>query len=218
MGTSFRSMLTWGIETTAVELVPSVPTFFADFHPDAPRVLSSPRAHVVIDDGRRFLDRTVEKYDVVMIDPPPPVEAAGSSLLYSREFYQSIRPHLVDGGILQVWIPGAEPKVMAAFTLALHDVFPHIRAFPSVEGWGAHLLASAQPIADRTGAEMAARMPPAAREDLVEWGPYRTPAEQFDAVLRAENFPNWAALSRLASPLTDDRPVNEYFLVRRWRQ
>jgi hypothetical protein len=63
---------------------------------------------------------------------------------------------------------------------------------------------------------MAAVMPPAAREDLVEWGPYPTPAEQFDAVLRNEDTPDWAVLRRLASPLTDDRPVNEYFLVRRW--
>jgi hypothetical protein len=107
---------------------------------------------------------------------------------------------------------------MAAFSLALHAVFPHVRAFASVEGWGAHLLASNQPIAARTGAEMAASMPPAARKDLVEWGPYRTPAEQFDAVLGGENFPNWEVLSRLAGPLTDDRPLNEYFLVRRWRQ
>jgi spermidine synthase len=218
MGTSFRSMHSWGIETTAVELVPSVPRFFGDFHKDARRVLSSPRAHVVVDDGRRFLDRTVDKYDAVVIDPPPPVEAAGSSLLYTREFYESIRPHLVDGGIVQVWIPGAEPKVMAAFSLALRDVFPHIRAFASVEGWGAHLLASNQPIADRTGAEMAASMPPAALKDLVEWGPHRTPAEQFDAVLAQENFPSWDVLSRMSGPLTDDRPLNEYFLVRRWRQ
>jgi predicted membrane-bound spermidine synthase len=218
MGTTFRSMRTWGIETTAVELVPSVPKFFADFHPDAPLVLSSPRAHVVIDDGRRFLDRTVEKYDVVVIDPPPPVEAAGTSLLYSREFYQSIRPHLVDGGIVQVWIPGGEPKVIAAFALALHDVLPYIRVFPSIEGWGDHLLASAQPISDRTGAEMAAVLPPAAREDLVEWGPRATPAEQLDAVLGAEKFPDWGALGRMASSLTDDRPLNEYFLVRRWRR
>jgi spermidine synthase len=216
MGTSFRSMYTWGIETTAVELVPSVPTFFADFHRDAALLLASPRAHVVVDDGRRFLDRTVDKYDVVVIDPPPPVEAAGSSLLYSREFYQSIRPHLADGGIVQAWIPGGELRVVAAFSLALRDVFPYIRVFPSVAGWGAHLLASDQPIADRTGAEMAALMPPAARDDLVEWGPYPTPTEQLDAVLRTEDAPDWAALQRLARPLTDDRPVNEYFLVRRW--
>ena len=218
MGTTFRSMRTWGIETTAVELVPSVPKFFADFHPDAPLVLSSPGAHVVIDDGRRFLDRTVEKYDVVVIDPPPPVEAAGTSLLYSREFYQSIRPHLVDAGILQIWIPGGEARVIAAFALALHDVLPYIRVFPSIEGWGDHLLASAQPISDRTGAEMAALLPPAAREDLVEWGPHATPTEQLDAVLGAEKFPDWAALGRMASSLTDDRPLNEYFLVRRWRR
>jgi spermidine synthase len=218
MGTSFRSMLAWGVDTTAVELVPSVPKFFAEFHPDAPRLLSSPRARIVVDDGRRFLDRTVDDYDVVMIDPPPPVEAAGTSLLYSREFYQSIRPHLVDGGILQVWIPGGEPGVVAAFTLALHDVFPCIRAFPSVEGWGTHLLASASPIADRTAAEMAALMPPAAQQDLVEWGPYPTAVEQLDAVLKGETTLDFTALARRARPLTDDRPVNEYFLVRRWRR
>jgi hypothetical protein len=172
----------------------------------------------VVDDGRRFLDRTVDRYDVVVIDPPPPVEAAGSSLLYSREFYQSIRPHLVEGGILQAWIPGGEPSVIAAFILALQDVFPHIRAFTSVQGWGIHLLASAQPLADRTAEEMAARMPLAARRDLVEWGPYPTPTEQFAAVLRGEIPLDWAALARASRPLTDDRPLNEYFLVRRWRR
>jgi predicted membrane-bound spermidine synthase len=217
MGTTFRSMLTWGIETTAVELVPSVPRFFADFHPDAPVLLASPRAHVVVDDGRRFLDRTVEKYDVVVIDPPPPVEAAGSSLLYSREFYLSIRPHLAEGGIVQAWIPGGEGKVVAAFLLALRDVFPYVRVFPSVAGWGGHLLASAQPIEGRTAAEMVASMPPAARADLVEWGPHPTPTEQFDAVLRTEDPPDWPVLEGVAQPLVDDRPVNEYFLVRRWR-
>jgi spermidine synthase len=217
MGTSFRAMHTWGIDTTAVELVPSVPKFFGEFHADAATLLSSPRAHVVVDDGRRFLDRTADRYDVIVIDPPPPVEAAGSSLLYSREFYDSIRPHLADGGILQAWIPGAEPRVMAAFMLALHDAFPYVRAFPSVEGWGLHLLASARPIADRTAAEMGARMPEAARRDLVEWGPHPTVEEQLDAVLKAEKSIDWAALAGRAAPLADDRPLNEYFLLRRVR-
>jgi len=218
MGTSFRSMHSWGIETTAVELVPSVPKFFADFHPDAPALLASPRARIVIDDGRRFLDRTVAPYDVVVIDPPPPVEAAGSSLLYSREFYESIRPHLVEGGILQVWIPGGERRVIAACALALHEVFPYIRVFPSVEGWGLHLLASAQPIPVRTAAAMAARMPEEARKDLVEWGPHPTAVEQLETVVREEQQIDWAKLSGMATSLTDDRPLNEYFLVRRWRR
>ena len=218
MGTSFRAMHAWGIDTTAVELVPSVPRFFGEFHADAAAILSSPRAHIVVDDGRRFLDRTAERYDVIVIDPPPPVEAAGSSLLYSREFYGSIRPHLADGGILQVWIPGGEARVVAAFMLALHDSFPHVRAFPSVEGWGLHLLAADRPIGERTAAEMAARMPEAARRDLVEWGPHPTPEEQLDAVLKSERPIDWTALAERAAPLTDDRPLNEYFLVRRWRR
>ena len=90
MGTTFRSAMTWDIPVTVVELVPSVPSLFTYFHPDGGPLLTSPRAHIVIDDGRRFLDRSPEKFDAVMIDPPPPINAAASSLLYSREFYSLI--------------------------------------------------------------------------------------------------------------------------------
>ena len=53
------------------------------------------------------------------------------------------------------------------------------------------------------------------RQDLLEWGPHPTAVEQLDAVLRAEKFPDWRVLASKASSLTDDRPLNEYFLVRR---
>jgi predicted membrane-bound spermidine synthase len=218
MGTSFRSMHSWGIETTAVELVPSVPPLFPEFHPDAAALLSSPRARIVVDDGRRFLDRSTVLFDAIVIDPPPPVEAAGSSLLYSREFYAAARSRLAPGGIVQAWIPGAEPAVESAFALALRDVFPHVRAYQSVEGWGMHLLASDRPIAERTALELTARLPPEAAADLVAWGPHPTPAEQLGAVLAREIAVDWPALERLASALTDDRPLNEYFLLRRLRR
>ena len=105
MGTSFRSMLSWGIPTTAVDLTPSVPAVFSYFHSDAPKLAASPLARIVADDGRRFLDQSGETYDVIVVDPPPPVEAAGSSLLYSTEFYEVIRKHLRPNGILQIWVP-----------------------------------------------------------------------------------------------------------------
>ena len=57
MGTTYRSVMSWGIPATAVELVPSVPRLFSYFHPDAERILESPQSHVVIDDGRRFMER-----------------------------------------------------------------------------------------------------------------------------------------------------------------
>src|SRR5262249_48321441 len=93
MGTTFRSLLTWGIEATGVELIPSVKEAFPYYFDDAPDVLKNPAGRIVIDDGRRYLTRTSEKFDVIIIDPPPPIEAAGSSLLYSVEFYQLARKH-----------------------------------------------------------------------------------------------------------------------------
>ena len=91
MGTTHRSVLSWGIDSTAVELVPSVPAFFSYYHADAPQLVLSPRSHIIVDDGRRFLERSTEQFDLIAIDPPPPVGAAGSSLLYSREFYSAAR-------------------------------------------------------------------------------------------------------------------------------
>jgi spermidine synthase len=105
MGTTYRSLLSWNIEATAVELVPSVVDAFAYYFDDADLILNNPMGKIVIDDGRRFLMRTSETFDVITIDPPPPVEAAGSSLLYSEEFYDLVKLHLNEGGILQQWFP-----------------------------------------------------------------------------------------------------------------
>ncbi len=218
MGTSFRSAVAWGVEATAVELVPSVPGLFGYFHADAARVLAAPNAHIVIDDGRRFIERTSARYDVVTLDPPPPLEAAGSSLLYSREFYEAVRRRLVPGGILHQWFPGGELAIAAAVTRTLAETFPHVRMYGSVGDFGAHFLASTEPLPVRSPAELAARLPPRAGADLLEWGPAATPEAQFGLVLAREfRVPEVLALAPWAPPMTDDRPFNEYYLLRRWR-
>ncbi len=218
MGTSFRSALSWGAEVTVVELVPSVPPLMSFFHPDADALLHSPRATVVVDDGRRFLERTRDTFDAIVVDPPPPVEAAGSSLLYSVEFYEAAARRLRPGGILQQWLPQAERIVVASVAGAVGRGFAHVRVFPSVEGWGLHFIASQKPIPPWTAAELAARLPAAAVRDLLEWGPAATAAEQLGRVVGRE-VPFRAALE--ADPgaplLTDDRPVNEYYFLRRSR-
>lgn len=216
MGTSFRSALSWGIQSTAVELVPSVPLLFWYFHADGPELLKSPRAHIVIDDGRRYLERSDEAYDVVIIDPPPPTAAAGSSLLYSREFYETVKRHLRPGGVVQQWVPGGGTRTVVAFTRALRASFPYVRAFGSVEGWGLHFLASMEPMPPVSAAELARRMPPAAAHDLLEWGPSSTAEAQFDLVL-AREIPVTEIISRSpgTAALDDDRPINEYFFLRR---
>ena len=218
MGTTHRSMLTWGIDSTVVDLVPSVPKLFWYFHADARQVLANPHSHVVIDDGRRFLERTTEQYDVIVIDPPPPIGAAGSSLLYSREFYSAAKKRLRPDGILQQWFPGGDYADAASIARALRDSFPYVRAFKSISGWGVHYLASRQPIPNLSAAELARRMPPRAAADLVEWGPFPTPEQQFDGVLKNELPIDWIiALDKNAPAMEDDRPVNEYYLMREIR-
>jgi spermidine synthase len=217
MGTSFRSAHSWGMDVTAVDLVPSVPKLFGFFHADGAEVLKSPRATVVIDDGRRFLERTRELFDVIIVDPPPPVAAAGSSLLYSEEFYQVAARRLRPGGILQQWIPHAERIVVSAVAQSLGRTFAEVRVFPSVEGegWGEHFLASKGPINRRTAAELSARVPPAAARDMLEWGPATTVEEQFQRMLGGEiALRELIDSARSAPVLTDDRPVNEYYFVR----
>jgi spermidine synthase len=219
MGTSFRSMLSWGINTTAVDLVPSVPALFGYFHSDAKALAESPRARIVVDDGRRFLDGSHEAYDVIVVDPPPPPSAPGSSLLYSREFYEVVKQHLRAGGILQMWYPSdqADFATAASVAKALTGAFPQVRAFSSLKDYGIHFVASMQPLPRLSSSVLASRMPAAAVADLMEWGPESDASRQFERVLSRElPVQKIAALSPKTPALRDDEPINEYYLLRNW--
>lgn len=216
MGTTFRSMASWGIDTTVVDLTRSVVDSFGFFHEDASAVAANPKAHIVIDDGRRYLLRTDRMFDVIVIDPPPPVEAAGSSLLYSTGFYEAAKRRLGPGGILAQWVPGSEPRIEEAMVRSLLAAFPHVVVLRSIEGWGLHFLASMQPIPELTPEDLVERMPEPAQRDLMEWGPSETP-EAMAALILAPRVPIGQVVSETVSApmITDDRPFNEYFLLRR---
>jgi spermidine synthase len=216
MGTTYRSFLSWGIPTTAVELVPSVPRLFGYYHPDGPKLLESPLSHVIIDVGRRYLERTSDEFDVIAIDPPPPVEAAGSSLLYSKDFYSEIKKHLRPGGILQQWLPEGDAVVRASVAKSIYESFAHVRIFRSVDNRGFHFLASNYPIASFNSYELAEKLPESASADFTEWGPAKSAEDQFDILLRNEiSLQQMISDDPDAPALNDDRPMNEYFAWRR---
>jgi spermidine synthase len=216
MGTTHRSALSWHIQSTSVELVPSVPKLFSFFHSSGPVGLDSPLSHLVTDDGRSYMERTQEQYDVIVLDPPPPIGAAASSLLYSKEFYAIAKKRLKPGGILQQWFPGGDTTTVASIARALQESFPYVRAFSSIEHVGFHFLASMSPIESPTASELAQRLPPDATRDLMEWGPASTAVNQFQTVLDLE-IPLASIIQGdpKAPALTDDRAVNEYFLIRK---
>ena len=225
MGTTFRALNSWGGRATAVELVPSVADAFGFYWDDAAQVLARPGARVVIDDGRRFLKRTVraERFDLITLDPPPPVEAAGSSLLYTSEFYRLVKQRLSPTGILQQWFPGGEEAILRAVVNTVAREFPHVLVYRAFEATpdlplhlaGVHILAAEWPLAPPTAAQAIARMPAAAKQDLVEWHPQMPLAAAWDYILK-QRIPLADVLP--ADPrlgITDDRPFNEYFLLRR---
>jgi len=217
MGTSFRSAMSWNLQTTAVELVPSVKEVFPFYHKDALAVLARPNGRVIVDDGRRYLKRTQEKFDVIVIDPPPPETAAGSSLLYSREFYELAKQHLKTNGILQTWYPVGALSTGQAMLRSVCDSFPYVRCFGSIEGWGMHILASMEPIPPASAEALVARMPASARADLLEWSAFsdRQLPSYLQKVLATEFQPADALNTDPEICITDDMPYNEYFFIRR---
>ena len=215
MGTTFRSALTWGIPATVVDLIPSVPKLFSYYHSDAAQVQALPGARIISDDGRRFLERTSQTFDSIIVDPPPPVPAAGSSLLYSKEFYSLVKEHLRAGGIFHQWLPEGDRATEAAVARSLKDSFPYVRVYAYVGVPGLHYLCSMSPIPVRTPSELVARMPAKALADLVEWGPFKDPQQQFGIVNpNRYTLDNLIALSPDTPALQDDRPVNEYYFLR----
>lgn len=224
MGTTVRSIASWDVPVTAVELVPSVLEAFGFYFDDADRVLARPDVNVVIDDGRRFLKRTDQRFDVVTIDPPPPPETAGSSLLYSVEFYELLKSRMTEDGILAQWFPGAEPTSLTAVTRAIKRAFPHVRIYRSFEGWGFHFLASQQPLPPLNAQRLLANLPAGARADLAEWVPEDQVDRLFQTTMALELPAQVIFAQKIAPALSDDRPINEYYLLRAtfgdgdWRQ
>ncbi len=215
MGTTLRSMRSWGIEAVGVDLAQSVIDAFGFFHADAAAIAADPRMTLIADDGRRFLQRAGRSYDVIAVDPPPPPEAAGSSLLYSSEFYEAVKGRLAPGGLMHQWLQTGNEPILRATMRSLAEAFPYVEIYWSVENWGLHVLASMRPIRVLTPAELLARMPEAARIDLMEWFPGRTIEDVAIAILARRVSVRDILPDPEATPrITDDRPYNEYYLLR----
>lgn len=219
MGTSFRSLMSWGIDSTAVELVPSVKELFSYFWSDAPEILKKQNGRIIVDDGRRFLNRSQKKYDVIVTDCPPPVEAAGVSLLMSKEFVSLAKQHLNSDGLMLCNIIGTDPVSAKAAINAVHSEFPFVKVIFN-EASGFLCMASQQPINLESFERNAIKMPASAQKDLFEWTAYgddSMPIEARIALYMKEQKKNIVAEEKLkeAAIITDDRPLNEYFLLRR---
>jgi spermidine synthase len=216
MGGTFRSLASWGIDTTAVELTPSVRDAFGYYFDDADKILANPKVRVVIDDGRRYLKRTGQLYDVITIDPPPPPQAAGCSLLMSKEFFTAIKLHLKKGGLLQIWYMGDPYFTDSAFVRSICEVFPYVKVFPTSprQVGGLYYIAAMEPIHIPTVGEILSKMPDNAKADMMEWAPPGMDIKKYVEPYFAGSSDVQFTNSNKRIIISDDCPFNEYYYMR----
>jgi len=220
MGSSYRTGLILGHEVTGVELVPSVPRFFGDFFPDASAVLADPAGRLLITDGRNYVELTDRTYDIVMADPPPPIRSSGTGVLYSREFYAAVAEHLNAGGVMMQWIPSDDTiDDFRAHVRTFHSVFPNVILVMGPGHFGVFMLGSAAPIEFDEAAIRDTLRRPGVLADLsaAQDSPESTEdgwAELIADLVLARGT-DVDVIARTGPLVTDDRPLTEYFLLRR---
>lgn len=122
------------VEVTVVELDPAVvETAYRWF--ELPR---DQRLRVEVDDGRRFLQRNDERYDVIMVDA---FYSDGVPFhLTTLEFVELLRERLTPGGVVATNVIGAVTGGGSQITRALWrtygSVFPTVELHPVYEGPG----------------------------------------------------------------------------------
>jgi hypothetical protein len=114
-----------------------------------------------------------------------------------------------------MWYPGdRDVETGQAALRSMAESFPYVRCFSSVTGWGVHMLGSMEPIELRDAGQLAGRMPESARRDLLEWSPTNNAAAYLGRVVAGEFSVAQALNPDTAIEITDDRPFNEYYLLR----
>jgi spermidine synthase len=172
-------------------------------------VLQFPRVSVYLNDGRHhLLMQPPASYDLIALEPPP-IGYAGVASLYSEEFYTLARSRLKPKGFLSQWLPSYQ--VPAETTLSMIksfvDVFPQAVLLSGAEA--DLILIGANDRIEVDPAELFTAMSqrPAVRADLarVDLGTPREIVGMF--VGSAQKL---AEATRDVTPVTDDRPVQEY--------
>ena len=93
---------------------------------------NDPRARLIIDDGKKWIEKCDEKFDVIFMDLTDQIDLGPSFSLYTQDFYQSLQERLNPGGILL--IQAGELSTCEFFShctirKTLSTVFPSIQTY-----------------------------------------------------------------------------------------
>jgi spermidine synthase len=133
---------------TCVDLNPDVASINELFRENNGDVYHDPRFRFVAEDGRNFLLRSSKRYGVIISDSTHP-RAYDSWILYTKEFYGTVRNRLTPDGIFAQWIPLSDISV-ENFRILLNTfttVFPNTTLWAIYGTDQAFLIATPAPFA-----------------------------------------------------------------------
>jgi spermidine synthase len=94
--------------------------------------LNHPNVRTVVEDGRKFIEKTEETWDVILLDlPEPSYKNPSLSHLFSWEFYRLLHKRLNPNGVINVacpamaWLPDYLWSVQATLVAAGFYVLPY---------------------------------------------------------------------------------------------
>jgi spermidine synthase len=89
-------------------------------------VLDRPGVRLTIEDGRNYLLRSAERYDIITADATHPINSS-SWALFTHEFYTMVREHLADNGVFVQWLPfhDLSERDYRDIIHTFQSVFPH---------------------------------------------------------------------------------------------
>jgi hypothetical protein len=187
-----------------VELDPAVLRLAPHFHSNR-GVLDDPRVRAIAMDGRAWLRRSTERYDVITLEPMPP-HFAGVNALYSQEFYEIAAARLAPGGILAQWVPLhlLPPFHAASIARTFQAIFPDALLW---RGVGSQILVGRRA---GPGAALGTEWPGLARSGAGRPDGVERAGER--AHLDAEQLARWAARGEI---IRDDNQLLAYGSIHR---
>jgi spermidine synthase len=122
--------------TVMVEIDAEVTALSRKYLPDLARgAFKDKRTELRHTDAREFLAKSKEKFDVIIIDLPDPIEGGPACRLFTREFYRLVLDRLTENGLISVQAGSAslnELLNLTAVNNTLQKVFPVVVAYVAV--------------------------------------------------------------------------------------
>jgi len=198
-----------------VELSPHV-TETARFFWTNDGVLDKPGVELIIDDGRNFLLRSRNRYDVITLEPPE-IFTADIVNLYTVEFYQLAFDALSDDGLIAQWLPTytMEEEDTQMLVAAVLNVFPEV----SIWNQGPFVELGSPPFSTLVvvGSKKPLRIDPAELRRRMSHPPLRADLEKIETgspaallglyVAGTERLRQWVGD---LPAVTDDRTIVDY--------